>query len=401
MKKKIFKLAFLLSHPIQYFSPLLEKITLHPDIDLTVYYCSLEGAREMIDVEFNEVVKWDIALLNNYKYKRLRNYSLIPSTHKKPLGLVNVGIIWEIFNGKYDAIIIHGWNYVTAWLAYITSILLRNPLFIRGDSSLYFELLKPSWKLLIKKLIFRILFKFVYGFLVVGSSNAKFYSYYGVPKSKMFWTPFAVDNDRFTKKYDELFSKKMETKKQLGIPHKKVVLLFCAKLINRKNPIDVLMAYEKVRYEDKALVFLGEGNLRKQLEEYAKSKGIENVFFTGFINQSQLPYYYLSSDIVVLPSIIEPWGLVVNEAMCFHLPIIVSNHVGCHPDLIKHGENGFVYTSGDTNELTLYLEKLFTQKELREKMGEKSYEIIKEWDYEQDIDGILKALQDCCKAKKK
>jgi glycosyltransferase involved in cell wall biosynthesis len=96
----------------------------------------------------------------------------------------------------------------------------------------------------------------------------------------------------------------------------------------------------------------------------------------------------------VLPSSIgETWGLVVNEAMCFNLPIIVSNMVGCAKDLVKHGENGFIYPVGDIEKLKEYMEKLLKEKDLREKMGRNSLKIVSKYTYKKDVEGILEAIE--------
>lgn len=91
-----YKIAFLLTHPIQYFSPLFREMAKHPKIDLTVYYCSDESVRGMKDVGFGKEVKWDIPLLEGYKYKFIKNYSPIPTIFKPPLGLMNLGIVKEL-----------------------------------------------------------------------------------------------------------------------------------------------------------------------------------------------------------------------------------------------------------------------------------------------------------------
>jgi glycosyltransferase involved in cell wall biosynthesis len=117
------------------------------------------------------------------------------------------------------------------------------------------------------------------------------------------------------------------------------------------------------------------------------------VHFVGFKNQTELPQYYGLADIFVLPSGIgETWGLVVNEAMCFGLPIIVSDLVGCGSDLVKPAENGYTFPVGDVKELVNRLEGLIANRESRIAFGEKSFEIIQNYNYEKDVDGILTAM---------
>lgn len=389
-----YKIAFLVSHPIQYFSPLFREMAKHSQIDITVYYCSDESIRGMKDIGFGAEVKWDIPLLEGYKYKLLRNFSPRPTIFKPPFGLMNLGIVREIIKNKYDVIIIHGWNYVTHWITYLTAILSKTPIFVRADAPLNQELLKQRWKILIKKILLVPLFKRSMGLLAFGTENKEFYGFYGVTDNKIFFVPWSVENERFIRSYEYLIGNKEKLKKEMGIPFDKVVILFSGKLIDKKRPMDLLMAYERVNSENKALVYVGDGHLRRKLEEYVKEKRLEDVYFLGFKNQTELPKYYVIADIFVLPSTIgETWGLVVNEAMCFHLPVVVSDMVGCGRDLVKHGENGFIYPVGDIGKLSNCLLELSQDHELREKMGGCSLEIIVKWSYQEDVAGILAALE--------
>jgi glycosyltransferase involved in cell wall biosynthesis len=383
------KLAFLISHPIQYYSPLFRELSKEPKIDLTVLYCSDESVRGMKDVGFGKDVKWDIDLLKGYKYKFLKNYSPLKTLFRPPFGLINFEIVTEI--SKYDAIIIHGRHYATHWLAYLAAVLKSIPVFIREETPLSQEKLKK--KSLFKKIVLRNFFKQVSGCLAIGTENKKFYKSYGTSDEKIFWTPYAVDNKRFIESCKKLRKEKRKIKREIGIESYKTVILFSGKLIDKKRPFDLLKAYEKINVKNKALVFVGDGELREKLEEYSEKNNLEDVHFAGFKNQTELGKYYSAADIFVLPSGIgETWGLVVNEAMCFSLPIIVSDIVGCARDLVKQGQNGFVFSAGNIIELSKYLELLLRNQNLRQKMGKESFKMIQKWSYKEDVDGVLKSL---------
>ena len=395
-KSKRYKIAVLTSHPIQYQVSLFRKLSEHPQLDTMVYFSwnSLSNEEGYYSPKFGRKIKWDIPLLEGYKYKFLKNYSPTPSIFRGFFGLINFGIIKELFKNKYDAIIIHGWNYFTSFLTVFISKLRKTKVFLRGDNPYKQEIRKNKFKILLKKfLLQRILFNLIDGFLYVGKENKEFYKFYGVPEYKLFFVPHAIENERFIKSYNELVNKKDEIKKEIGIPPNKIIILFSGKLIEKKRPMDLLVAYEKVKTDNKALVYVGDGYLRKKLEEYAERNKISDVYFVGFKNQTEIPKYYAIADIFVLPSTSETWGLVVNEAMCFHLPIIVSDIVGCGKDLVKHGENGYIFPVGDVSKLAEYLEDLIINKEKRRKFGERSFEIIQDYSYEKDIEGILKALK--------
>ncbi len=397
-----YRLAILISHPIQYQAPLSKKIAEHPEIDSMVYFCWDFGVKgPTYDSGFGKKIKWDIPLLEGYNYKFLKNFSPHPGSGKWSRE-INPGIIKEIWKGKYDAILIYGWNSLTNWLAFLTAFLTRTPVFIHGENPLNQESFKSAFKIKIKKLILGGLFRKMSAFLYIGEENKKFYKYYGVPEKKLIFCPYAVENERFIESSREYADKKRiyELKKELGINKDSVVILFMGKLIEKKHPFDLLKAYEllaksyNLKAKSSSLIFVGDGVLRPQLEKYVQENNIRNVHFVGFKNQTELPKYYILADILVLPSGAgETWGLAVNEAMCFGLPIIISDVVGCGPDLVKNNINGFIFTLGDVKQLAGYLDILVREPQKRKSFGEKSFEIIQNYNYEKDIKGILTALK--------
>lgn len=390
---KRYKIAFLISHPIQYFSPLFREMAADPMIDLTVYYCSDEGAEEVYSKDFNAAVKWDIPLFNGYKYKILKNLSLKPSIFSGFFGLMNFGIIKEIKKERYDAIIIHGWNYFSHVMTILVARALGTAVYMRGDNPCDQEQQKPLYKIFLKRILLQqMLFRAINAFLYVGWENKAFYKFYGVSDNKLYFVPHAVDNQRFMKGYQSLSANKEKNRQEMLIGTGKRVILFVGKLTGVKRPLDLLKAYEKIADANMALVYVGDGPLRSKIEKYVAENDIKDVYITGFKNQTELPRYYAMADIFVLPSLSETWGLVINEAMCFHLPVIVSDTVGCSKDLVRHGENGFVFKTGDIDELSRYLSILVKDYKLRVETGQRSFEIIQEWDYKTDIRGILSAV---------
>ncbi len=391
MSKK-YRLAALTSHPIQYQTPLFKRITSHPNIDLIVYFCSDIGVKEgYVDSSgFGVNIKWDIPLLEGYKYK------FMPNVFSQQIsgfwGRVNSSIIKEIRSNHYDAIWIHGYSSLTDWLAFFGSWVSETPVMLRGESHLLNY--RPGWKKVFKRIVLQTLFRRIGCFLSIGALNTEYYKYYGVPEKKIFLTPYCVDNEFFSGKYKELYGGRNNLKKRLGLPSELPVILYASKMMPRKRPMDLMKAYEKI--QDKinvALVFVGDGMERQALEKYAKNNNLRNVYFEGFKNQTELPEYFSIADVFVLPSTDEPWGLIINEAMNFGLPIITTDQVGAALDLVKDGENGFIYPVGDIGKLAECSLKLLRDAELREKMRRKSLEMIEKWSYQEDISGILSALE--------
>ncbi|MEK7568239.1 MAG: glycosyltransferase family 4 protein [Patescibacteria group bacterium] len=392
----MYRLAILTSHPIQYQAPLFKKLAERPEIDLTVYFCWDFGAGEKsLDAEFGKKIKWDIPLLEGYEYKFLKNFSLKPSSEF--FGQINFGIIKELRQNNYDAILVFGWNSFTNWLVFLTAFWRKTPIFLRGENPLNQEFLKSGWKIRLKKIILGWLFKHINVFLYIGEENKKFYQFYGAPEEKLIFCPYAVDNNRFMAAAKELRIRNQELRKRLNIEREAVAILFVGKFIEKKRPLDLLKAFQLLTTNYKPLiylVFVGDGALRPELENYAKERNLKNIIFTGFKNQTELPQYYATADIFVLPSGKgETWGLAVNEAMCFGLSIIVSDIVGCGSDLVKNGENGFIFPLGDVEKLAECLKELESDSKKRKLFGKKSFEIIQNYSYNEDIEGILKALK--------
>ena len=395
MRKK-YKVGFLVSHPIQYFSPLFRRLSQEDWCDLIVYYCSDETIRHFEDKGFGKVIKWDVPLLEGYNYKFLKNINKYGGVQKGFWGLVNPSLFSEIKKDDIDILIIHGWNYFSTFFAIVAGRYIGYRVFLRSENPFNQEIRKTKLKLFLKKLILgRFLFKYIDKFLYVGEENKKFYKFYGVNTKNLFFTPYCIDNSLFNKsKINE--KRIIKLKKEFGIRKNNKVILFSGKLIEKKRPFDLLLAYDKLPIEIKRftkLIYVGDGYFRKKLEDYVKGKNL-NVIFVGFVNQTDLPNFYSLSDIFVLPSGMgETWGLVVNEAMNFGLPIITTNLVGCSTDLVKHGINGFIFETGNVEELSKYLNILLRSDDLRENMGKKSLEIIDKYNYENVIKGIKKAIE--------
>ena len=153
------KIAFFISHPIQYYSPLFRKLSINTDIDLMVYYFSDETLRKFTDRQFNTEIEWDTDLVGGYDFKVLKNNSPYKTIYKHPFGLINFQIISELRKNKYDYVIVHGWSYISQWIVFISAFFMHVPVLLRGEMPLNQEKNKNCFKLFIKKLILKPLFK--------------------------------------------------------------------------------------------------------------------------------------------------------------------------------------------------------------------------------------------------
>lgn len=385
---KVYRLAVLTSHPIQYQAPLWRKLATHPQIDLSVYFCSKLGLVEQLDPEFGVKLKWDIPLLDGYGYKFLRNFSPI-AKRGGFWSFLNLGIIREVFIERFDALFVHSYALATNLMAIVVSRALGTKVLVRNE--LHLGVRTSRSRRWIKSLVLPRVFRLCDGFMAIGTLNKEYLIHCGAPEHKIFLMPYAVNNEWFFAQREKLAPLHSQLKGELGLDGRKVIL-YVGKLLERKHPMDLIKAVERLSRTDIALVIVGDGAQRRYCEEYCRERHMsDSVRFMGFRNQKELAPFYTLADVLVLPSEREPWGLVINEAMCFGLPVICTTQVGAWPDLVRHGDNGFVYEAGDIDALRQYL-GLALADGARERMGRVSIEMIQKWGYAQDVEAVLNAL---------
>jgi glycosyltransferase involved in cell wall biosynthesis len=397
LRKKV-RLAYLVSHPIQYQAPLLRRIAQEPDIDLTVLFGSDFSLRDYQDEGFGVDVKWDVPLLDGYRYKFLpvvRDDGT--QTVTTPL---NRGIFSALRGGggefPFDVLWVHGYAMVNALHGMLAAKALGIPVLLRADMWLG-DRQRSGAKLLLKRLFFRWLRQMIDGILAVGTLNAAYWRHYLGDEIPLFLMPYAVDNDYFQRRSPEAVRNRNELREELNFDAGRPVILFASKLQARKRCCDLLDAYE-ILFRSEAegalpyLVIVGDGQERAALEERARAKGLTDVRFCGFRNQSELPRFFDLASVFVLPASHEPWGLIVNEVMNAGRAVIVSDEVGCQPDLVTDGVEGCVFPVGDVNALVEALRRVLSTPETAEQMGQRALERIKKWSFEEDIVALREAI---------
>ena len=369
MRKKI-KVGILVSHPIQYYVSIYRELSRDPLIDLLVIYRSKIGVNSYHDSGFNRIVKWDIPLLSGYRYIFLSD--------KLTSSGVEFNIIKELIQERFDVIIVQGYSAPTYLIAIMISKIIGTKILMRGDTWLRDYHLKGFFKRTFKIL----LFKFIDGFLSIGTLNAEYYKVHGVPDKRLFFAPFSIDNKFFLMNDSDRLKSRIGLRNKLNINESKICVLFVAKLIPLKRADDLIQAFYNVNNKllNLHLIVVGSGGELIKLQNLADSLSISDISFVGFKNQSELPAFYSASDIFVLPSNDESWGLVVNEAMASGLPVIVSNQVGASKDLVENKGTGYIFPCGDINEFSKALFNLASSEADRVEMGIRAKNLISNWD---------------------
>lgn len=335
------RIGFLISHPIQYMAPIFRELA--KCSDLTVFYAHRQTAEQQARAGFGVAFDWDVDLLSGYHSRFLRNVARAPSTDRF-FGCDTPDIAAEIAAGSFDGFVVPGWALRTYWQAVQACRRAGVPVFGRGDSQLVGP--RSGAVRLAKALTFRGVLRRFDGFLYVGQRNREYLLHYGAPPDRLFFSPHCVDNDAFSTASDAARRQAGAVARDPAQPRR---ILFAGKLIERKRPLDVLQAASQLaaRGVPVEVAFAGSGDLQGALADAAAAAGV-SAHFHGFVNQSELPGIYAAADVVVLPSDgRETWGLVVNEAMACGVPAVVSDAVGCGPDLVEPGLTGAVFPLGD------------------------------------------------------
>ncbi|MBI3878485.1 MAG: glycosyltransferase family 4 protein [Verrucomicrobia bacterium] len=338
------RLAFIVSHPVQYYVPLYRLLTARGDVTVRVFYTWHGGGREVMDRGFQKPVAWDIPLTDGYEFETVPNTAKDPGTHHFG-GLRNPELVARVRAWKPDAVHLTGY----AWASHLRALRAlarsRVPVFFRGDS----HLLDPQggWKWLAKRIFLRRVFAWPAAFLCVGRNNRDYYRAFGVPERKLFSCPHSIETARFAEPDAALEAEAKAWRASLGIGPEQRVLLFAGKFEPKKRPLDLMNAVRDFPDPRLVLVLVGDGELGGEVRRLAAERP-ERFRVVPFQNQTRMPVVYRLGDVFTIPSAHgETWGLAVNEALACGRPVLVSDRVGCAADVMRPGENGEVFRWND------------------------------------------------------
>lgn len=293
-----------------------------------------------------------------------------------------------------DILITHGyvtWHHqLAAWFQKAR----RRPLLMRENINLLYD--RPLKSRVAKQVGLRATLQGATG-LYVGSMNKEWFRHYGVPDERLYFTPYAVDNEFFRIRHEQLLPQRSVLRARFDLPDADMpVILTVCRLTEMKGLPGLLTAFGQLRQtHPAALVIAGDGPLRASLEQQVVRAGIPDVHFLGQVGQAELTALYTTADLFVLNSLFdETWGVVVNEAMNCSLPIVVSNMVGSGYDLVRSGENGFVIPAGNTATLIEKMSLLVSNPEMRALFGGHSRELIVPWNHDIAAAGAIAAIED-------
>lgn len=377
------------THPIQYQVPLFQALARQAAIEFSVLFVQLPDAAQQ-GVGFGVAFEWDIPLLEGYRWQQV-------------LGVHGRGGLRGFFATRIqragallrslrpDVLILTGWQAWPLWQLLLAARLQGVPVIMRGESN---ALRQRPW---LARLLHRLLLGRCSAFLTIGRANRDFYRGYGFADDRMFDTSYFVDNTRFIETAAQLAPRRAALRADWQIPADAVCFCYAGKLEPKKRILDLLAALRLALARTSQplhLLVVGTGELMDQARAYVAQHKLP-VTFAGFLNQTEMPSAYVAADCLVLPSDYgETWGLVVNEAMACGRPAIVSDRVGCGPDLIIPGETGAIFPFGDVEALAARLVEVAANPARLPVMGDQARaHVLRGYSVDNAVAGTLAAVR--------
>lgn len=379
-------IAIFATHPIQYQVPIWRLLSTNDDLNVVVYYFSDHSITGGVDKGFEVEISWDVPMLEGYRSCFLQRDGFKTGTFKaRPFDPKKI-----LTEGGFDSILIQSYIHsfertlVRSAKALGVQTLLRAEL----TDDVYHRVLLKS---IMRNLYLRWFYKKIDSFCYIGENAKLHLKKRNIPDSKMFFSPYSIDYQLF--ETQKRTYNRTDSRKELGFKSDDFVFVFTGKFIKRKGVLDLAEALSRIKNPDNiSLIMVGDGPLKELFEMKVRPLLKDKLVMPGFVNQSRIGYFYMAADAFILPAEYDTWGLVVNEAMQFGLPVIVSNKVGSGKDLVLENKTGYVFGVNDPGGLAEKIDKIMNDPVKSKKMGQSALELVMKYSTEAAAHGILEAL---------
>lgn len=310
-----------------------------------------------------------------------------------PAGFVSAAReLWACLKrGRYALVHLAGWSQPLIFLALVICALRGIPATVESDTPYRDE--AAGWRPWLKRLLYPMLFRLPRLFLPGGSRQAAYFRSYGVPEERIRVAQMTVDIEAIRAYQADLSPERRSLlREKAGFSAAQGVFLYVGRLESYKGILDLLDAYQLVKHqredEDSALLIVGDGSCRAVVEEAAGR--LPGVVVAGRLTGSDLFNAYAAADILVLPSPTDNWGLVVNEAMAFGLPVIVTDAVGCVDDLVDPDGTGLIVPPANPAALAEAMCRLAGDRAFRHACGAAALERIRPWTLRNEAEQVTR-----------
>jgi glycosyltransferase involved in cell wall biosynthesis len=353
-------LAVVETHPVQYHAPVYRCVQGQFGVPVTAIYGSDFSVIGYEDPEFKARFAWDTDLLSGHEVRFLRR---VAEGGAQTAGAVSArGLGRTLAETAPAAVLVCGYGSPFHRMALAQAMRRRLPILFRAETTDH-AVQRSRLKAWARSRTLRALYRRCSRLLYIGERSYQHFRKLGCPERRLVFSPYCVDPTTFRAREADRAECRTITRAELGIGPSRTVVLFAGKLSPRKGPDLLLRAARMLPAsgdERPVLLFLGDGELRGPLERLANEPPVADVRFVGFQNQTRLSAFYHAADLLTLPSRhLETWGLVVNEALLHGVPCVVSDVVGCAPDLVRPGVTGEIFRADSVEELGLALARGF------------------------------------------
>jgi glycosyltransferase involved in cell wall biosynthesis len=386
--KSALRVAYIAGEPSPWRAPHLDRIAVRPEIELTVVYAAttIQKREWSLDLQHDPIA--------------LRGPSLPLSRilqHDYPL----TPQIWRLLDReRFDVLVIAGWSLLATQLAVAWARVHYTPYLLVAENHL--QEARPRWVRAVKSSVLRFVVPQAAGHLVPGTLAREHAEHYGARPDTVVLFPNTVDVDAYRLAAERLAPARERLRESLGIDPDAVVVTQVGRMMRQKGTDELLEAValaERRAGSKLHLLLVGDGPLRPELEHRARELDLP-VTFAGFRQGEALFECYAASDVSALLSHRETWGVVVNEAAAFGLPLLLTDAVGAGADLLRPGENGLLVRSGDVEGQADALVRL-TDGATRRRFGERSAELVASWGYDQSVESFIAAVRAASDARRR
>lgn len=321
------------THPVQYRAPIYAGLYERVGDRFEVVYASDMSVRGYRDEGFGARIEWDTPLVAGYPHRFLPGLDTGHGFRKHPRD----GVRAVIAERRPKAVIVHGTHFEYYLAAMFFAKLVGAKVWLRAETQ-DGVFRRSRLKDMLRTAALRGLYSFLDRAFYFGELNRRHLLRMGVAEGKLRPTLFSVSDPVRALSHAQKVERRARLRQRLGIADTTTAIAFVGKFIVQKNPGALLRAIEQTTpgaLGDAMLLWVGsgplEGELRAQAEAVERDHAIPSRF-VGFVNQRELPDYFLAADVMVLPSVSETWGLVVNEALQAGCRVVMTDAVGSYPD---------------------------------------------------------------------
>ncbi len=390
------RLGAVATHPIQYWVPIYRQLAQTEWLDFKVYFTSDHSVRGGKDSEFGVAVAWDVPLLAGYEHEFVVNDGGGPGRGGF-LSYRSAPLARALKDQPPDALLVPGYS-PCLYLQTMRAAQGRGAAIVMRGENTDEALGRNAFKRWGRAMFLKWLYRRVTAFGAVGTPARRHFERMGVPPERVFWSPYCVDDALFERQHERWMPKRASTRQRLGIGESEPAFVFSGKLVPKKDPMTLAGAVVSLNSAARFhLLVLGAGELAGGFENALRPVLGRRLHLVGFVNQTGLGEYYAAADCLVLPSAWgETWGLVVNEAMQFGLPAIVSDRVGCREDLVQPGRTGWVFPAGNAAALASCLAEAAANPMNLRTMGRAARTLVARYSVAEAAKGLLAAVRHAC-----